>query len=242
MALRRAALACTALWLGLGGGGCYEGFDPLDPEVLAEVMRSRGDAKGGDHSGIYLGRFEALECGCSEVDAEYDLTMCTLIEQAEAIGLSALLDVQLVQADGTVRIQALSLGSQLESSALLLPVLYGPIHADGRLSAGGVLQADTVFIQGQVLGRFDGTLDGPPGAATLELEYQQRYVLDLFGSDDVIGFYGEDVLLQSFDCRERIGLTLGWFASPDALPPGGGESDGDEPNGGDTDGEPFPGG
>jgi hypothetical protein len=197
--------------------GCYQGFDPLDPEVLAEVARARGDAQGFEHSGIYVGNFEALECGCAELEARVNVSLCTLIESANMIGLGMGLDVELVQADGSVRIEALSLAGFFEEQAPLLPLLYGPLHADGRIAVAGVLQADALVVKGQVLARIDGTLDGPPGAWVLDVEYQQRYVLDLLAGGAELGAeFGGDAeeVIGTTDCRERVGMHLQWFSPP----------------------------
>lgn len=193
--------------------GCYEGFDPLDPEVLAEVARSRGDAQGFERSGVYVGTFEVHECGCGEVDSRFDVSLCTTIERIEELGLPPVLELELVQADGTVRIEALGLGDFFEQQALLLPVFYGPLHADGRLSAAGVLQADAIAVQGQVLGRIDGTSEQVAGEWALVAEYQQRYAVDFITAPDVldIGIEGDSL---SVDCRERIGLDLRWTSPP----------------------------
>lgn len=193
--------------------GCYEGFDPLDPEVLAEVARSRGDAQGFERSGVYVGTFEVHECGCGEVDSRFDVSLCTTIERIEELGLPPVLELELVQADGTVRIEALGLGDFFEEQALLLPVFYGPLHADGRLAAAGVLQADAIAVQGQVLGRIDGTSEQVAGEWALVAEYQQRYAVDFITAPDVldIGIEGDSL---SVDCRERIGLDLRWTSPP----------------------------
>lgn len=193
--------------------GCYEGFDPLDPEVLAEVARSRGDAVGFERSGVYVGTFEVHECGCGEVDSRFDVSLCTTFERIEELGLPPVLELELVQADGTVRIEALGLGDFFEEQALLLPVFYGPVHADGRLAAAGVLQADAIAVQGQVLGRIDGTSEQVAGEWALVAEYQQRYAVDFITAPDVldIGIEGESL---SVDCRERIGLDLRWTSPP----------------------------
>jgi hypothetical protein len=203
--------------------GCYQGSDPLDPEVLAEVARSRGDAQGFEHSGVYVGTFEALECGCGGIDARFDVSLCALIDDAAALGFDDGLDMELIQADGSVRIEALALAGFFEQQAALLPLLYGPLQADGRISSAGVLQADAIAVQGQVLARLDGTLDGQAGAWALTVEYQQRYVLDLLGGGDE--FIDDDVetVLATTDCRERVGLDLRWVSPPLEPVPLGGE-------------------
>jgi hypothetical protein len=169
-----------------------------------------------------MGTFEALECGCADVGGRFDVSLCTLIEDAAALGFEDGLDVELIQADGSVRVEALALSSLFEEQAALVPLLYGSLHTDGRISSAGVLQADVLAAQGQVLARLDGTLEGEPGAWTLVAEYQQRYVLDLLGGDE---FVSEEVdrVLQSTDCRERLSLDLRWVAPPlEPVPLGGG--------------------
>jgi len=195
--------------------GCHEELDPLDPEVLAEVARTRGDAQGIERSGIYVGMFETLECGCSGVDAAYDLSLCTAVERLEDLGLPPWLQLELVQADGSVRIQALGLADFFEAEASLLPSFYGPLHSDGRLSVAGVLQIDALVASGSVLGRIDGTSELEPEGWALVAEYQQRYALDLVIQPDVLDFGGEDeVEVQPVDCRERVSLDLRWVSPP----------------------------
>ena len=165
-----------------------------------------------------MGTFDVLECGCSDVETTYDVSLCTSIERLEAIGLPPVLQIELVQADGTVRVQALGLGDFFESEASLLPVFYGPLHADGRLSVAGVLELDVLVAQGKVLGRIDGTSEFDAGAWTLVAEYQQRYALELPSQSEVLDFGVEgDAPLQPVDCRERIDLDLRWISPP--LPP-----------------------
>lgn len=198
-------------------GGCYEGFDPLDPEVLAEVARTRGDAQGFDRSGIYVGRADVLECGCDGALTSLGGggSLCQSLESLEMAGIDPVLDMELVQADGTVRVRALAFGGLFESETTLLPSFYGPLHADGRLSAAGVLQADLVAAQGQVLGRVDGTLELVNGQWTLVGEYQQRYELDFIAQPDVLdAAFDEQGTVTSVDCRERMALDLRWAAPP----------------------------
>jgi hypothetical protein len=205
--------AIGALTAAIVAPGCRDEVDPLDPEVLAELARSRGDAQGIDRSGIYVGTFEVLHCGCGEIDTPYDVSLCTAAENLP-FGAPPLLQLELVQADGSVRIQALALGDFFESEAVLLPVFYGPLQADGRLSAGGVLQADALLVQGQVLGRIDGIseFDDELGWG-LVVEYQQRYAIELLADPGVLDI-GLDVESQSVDCRERVGLDLRWVSPP----------------------------
>jgi hypothetical protein len=207
-----AVAATAALAAILTVGGCYEGFDPLDPEVLAEVARTRGDAQGFDRSGVYMGPVEVLECGCTEdvMATGYELSLCGAFETLEMLGVEPELQLELVQADGTVRVRAVAFA--IVSGGGLLPVFYGPLDADGRISAAGVLQADAVAARGQVLGRIDGTLDGPDGQWMLVGEYQQRYAVDLLSSrPDVLDVgLDEQGTTTSVDCRERLALELRW--------------------------------
>jgi hypothetical protein len=203
-----------ALTLGLAAGGCYQGFDPFDPEVLEAVMRGRGDAEGLDRSGIYGGgEMTVLECGCRDTGAAVDVSLCTRLELAEAVGLPLPFDVELVQADGAVRIQALGGdGGSLGQEVPLVPTYYGSLWADGRLRAAAMLEADALVAQGQVLGRIDGTLLPTPDGWQLEVQYQQRYVLDLVVGNEALdfGFLG-GVESVAVDCRERLALDLRWL-------------------------------
>jgi hypothetical protein len=194
--------------------GCYDGFDPLDPEVLAEVARTRGDAVGFERSGIYVGTFDVLECGCSGLDAQINVTLCTLIELQEQVGGTALADIEIVQADGTVRITALQFDGGFDASGPLLPVFYGPLQADGRVSAAGVLQADAIAVQGQVLGRVDGVVEREDDTWVFVAELQQRYAVDLLSGQDFLDIGLEGGEIQSVDCRERIALDVRWQTPP----------------------------
>jgi hypothetical protein len=200
----------------LAAGGCYDGFDPLDPEVLAEVARTRGDALGFERSGIYGGEIEVLDCGCyGALDASgFDVSLCIALENLEMLGVPPMLDLEIVQADGTLRVRALRFGGFFDSQVQLVPVFYGPLHADGRMSAAGVLQADAITAQGQVLGRLDGTVELVDGEWAFVGEYRQRYALDLIGMSAVLDFGVDDPEVTSIDCRERIALDLRWAAPP----------------------------
>lgn len=206
--------------LGLASG-CYEGFDPLDPAVLTEVMRTRGNAVGDGHTGIYLGTVETLECGCPPVDPraglEYDATLCGVIEYAEDFGLEDAIAIELVQGDGSVRIRAVGAESP-DDVTVLLPTLYGPLYTDGRVFAGGILEVDALLVQGAARARVDGTLVGDPEAGRLELEYRQINQVELLGNaldGAVDGFGVEDEVLQTLDCRERIRLSMAWVDAGD---------------------------
>ncbi len=179
--------------------GCYDGFDPLDPEVLAEIARERGDADGIGKTGVYRGTFDPIDCGCTQLVIGFDVSLCALI--STATGFTDNLDVEVIQADGTVRITTLPLSFNGNTAEpLLLPTLYGPLDSDGTIAAGGVVQADSIVVGGQVYGRMDGTLVGE----TLEVDYRQRVVVDVLGGAD------ERAPIDSIDCRERIGMSLTW--------------------------------
>ncbi|MCA9711017.1 MAG: hypothetical protein KDK70_34565 [Myxococcales bacterium] len=95
----------AAVLLGLLLSGCYEGADPLDPAVLAEIARSRGDAQGLARSGLYVGDLEPMECGCDEYEAAQELSLCYLADLVGMFGQSNYFPLMLNQADGTVQIQ-----------------------------------------------------------------------------------------------------------------------------------------
>jgi hypothetical protein len=212
---RRWATAAGAATLALAPAGCYEGFDPFDPEVLEAVMRSRGDAEGFERSGVYGGMIEVIDCTCSEVDESFDVSLCSALDRAETLGLPLVVAIELVQADGAVRLQAQGLDEGYLERAPLLPTYYGALWAEGRLQAATVLAADALLVQGQVLGRVDGTLVPTDDGWRLEAEYQQRYAVDLYvepSSFDVVDFEGGQSL--AVDCRERIALDLRWLGPP----------------------------
>jgi hypothetical protein len=195
--------------------GCYDGFDPLDPAVLAAVARGRGDAQGFEHSGVYTGAYEVLDCGCSNIESVLDVSLCTSLELAASVGVTPDLALELVQADGTARMRALGLGGFFTAELALLPALYGSLQADGRLATAGVLEADAVVVSGQVLGRIDGTIEREDDGWRLVGDYRQRYVVDLIASPDAldIGLDAEGAP-QAVDCREHIALDLRWIGPP----------------------------
>lgn len=209
-------------WVGVVGvsgalvvPGCYDGFDPLDPAVLAGVARGRGDAQGFERSGIYTGAYEVLDCGCSDIGSELDVSLCTSLELAERVGVTPDLALEVIQADGTARMQALGLGGFFESELALLPAQYGSLQADGRLATAGVLQADAIVAAGQVLGRIDATIEREDDGWRLVGDYRQRYVVELVASPDALDIgldAGGDA--QAVDCREHIGLDLRWVGPP----------------------------
>ena len=188
--------------------GCYDGADPLDPQLLAEIARSRGDAEGISLSGFYRGEFEKIDCGCEDIPRAQQASLCTLIDNAGLFGMGGLFAVEVVQADGTLRIRPEV--QDLLSGEFLAPTLYGPVSAEGDVVVAGVLRADALLVQGQVLGRADGTLTGPPGASVLEVDYQQRSTLDVITSD---GGPDREISngVETIDCRERIAMDLTWF-------------------------------
>jgi len=208
--------------LALAAPGCYDGYDPLAPEVLAEVMRSRGDAQGFERSGVYEGSVEPLDCGCTDLDGGLTVSLCTALDDAAAFGL-ANLQLELVQAEGSVRLRALGLGGFFEAQAPLLPVFYGPLHADGSMSAAGVIEADVLAVQGQVLARIDGTIERDGDEWHLVADYQQRYVVELVVPPDALDVgIAEGEEGRAIDCREHIGLDVRWTApSPVPVPVGG---------------------
>jgi len=184
---------------------CAEDLAPLDPEVLAEITRTRGDAEGIELSGLYTGVFEPLECGCEDTELPVAFTLCETIDIAP-ISTGSMLNVEVIQADGSVRITTFP-GLNNDSLGLpRVPTLYGPLMADGRVSAAGVVQADAVLLTGQFLSRVDGTLD----EEGLELELQQRLAV----SGNLTPILDGPRATQSVDCSERISMHLQWMAPP----------------------------
>ncbi|MCA9711016.1 MAG: hypothetical protein KDK70_34560, partial [Myxococcales bacterium] len=60
----------------------------------------------------------------------------------------------------------------------------------------------------QVLARLDGTIGGSP--SVLEVDYQQRYVVDVLGGQLDFDELGDSTVLESIDCRERVFMELTW--------------------------------
>lgn len=201
-------------------GGCYQGYDPLDPEVLAEIIRSRGDAAGIERSGLYRGSFDVVSCGCEDEDIIFDITLCTNLNDLDDAGIDAPMDVTVIQADGSVRISEQNVQLLDALGDPLLPTFYGALDEDGSLSAAGVLQTDALLVEGQVLGRIDGSFDDD---GELVLELQQRYRLSTEITSDAEG----DQQWRDIDCREWIELDMQRIGSPLLpLPPEPGDGKG----------------
>lgn len=210
-----------ALALGTAPIACYDGFDPLDPERLAEIARSRGDALGIEWSGQYFGDAEPLECGCEQVDDADVLSLCGVVDQFGELGLPAAFPLTVVQADGTLQVFLLPPQQDVDGVSILNPTLYGPVHADGRVSAAGSLLGDGLLIRGQVLARIDGTVTADAeGTRTLEAQIQQRYVVQLAQSVDSLDIGNDQAQFRDIDCRERVALDLRWFTDlPELVEP-----------------------
>ncbi len=208
-------LRCGSLSLLVLLTGCYDGYDPLDPDLLAQIARSRGDAEGFERSGYYSGTYETIECGCEEYTSARALSLCFQVEQADQFGLQSAFPIQIVQADGTVRLLPAVEGDGF-SNGPLLPTFYGPLSADGTLQAAGILEADELVFVGRVLARIDGTFEGSGTEGTLRGEYQQRYILDFIGLDVDLIDVGQPATPDSVDCREVIEFDLSFAA---VLPP-----------------------
>lgn len=181
--------------------GCYEGYDRLDPDRLAEIIRSRGDAEGIARSGLYRGSFSVLSCGCDELATTFDVTLCSVVAELESFGLDDRFEVVVIQADGTVRITAQNVQLVSGLGEPLTPAFYGSLDADGTVEAAGILQSDALLVEGQVLGRVDGTLD----EQGLRAELNQRYSL----TTEVTPPNGDaSSEAANVDCREWIELDL----------------------------------
>ena len=197
---------------------CYQGYDPVDPETLAEIMRTRGDAEGIELSGLYRGRFDVLSCGCDQEMTTFDVTLCAALEEADRLGIETIFDVVVIQADGSMRVSEEGFEIDGNLGAPLLPTLYGPLDADGTLSIAGILQTDALLVEGQVLSRIDGTLDEDG----LSGELQQRYHLstDVTDGAPIEERPGGGSTPAEVDCREWIGLDLVRLGPPPLpLPP-----------------------
>lgn len=150
----RAAPVMVALAL----AGCGEENGPLDPTTIAALSRTRGDALGVTHTGIWAVRFEVVACTCPvSADLCFDPALLNLISAY----------AQVVEGDGFLTMSVDSAETQLAFGA----ELSGPINADGTASVGFVDNGFALNAELLVLGRMDGEFDGPDAFSGF---FQQR--------------------------------------------------------------------
>lgn len=133
--MRRVAVAVVL------ASACADESGPLDRETIAGIARARGDALGGERSGIYQASLEVNACDCPD---ELGLAVCLSEDLVEAIAVF----IDITEGDGfmVARFEQLP---QLE--------LSGAIDADGTATLGSVFIGFDLDSNVVLLGRFDGT-------------------------------------------------------------------------------------
>ncbi|MEM7158743.1 MAG: hypothetical protein AAF799_38230 [Myxococcota bacterium] len=203
---------------------CDEPDDPWAPERLAEIARARGDAQGHERTGVYQGEYFAIDCPCEELDPALDLSLCTALDQLGTLGLPGTVQIELIEADGQVRLATPDLVLEGVVNEGLVPIYWGPIDTEGQLQGAGMLEVNSLLARGRV----QGLAEGQVFEDQLQLEIRQRYALQTevsLGAD-------EPLTVERFECEEHISFDLQWDRLPtptddDGEPDGGGTGDGD---------------
>jgi hypothetical protein len=143
----------TAKWwviFALLASACADDPGPLDRSTIAAIAKSRGDAQGGERTGLYHATLEIGECDCPD---DLGFAVCLSKDLVESLGV--MFDV--VEGDGFMAVRSDGLPREFGFS--------GAIDADGTATLGSVfigfdLDAELVF-----LGRIDAVF-GEDGELT----------------------------------------------------------------------------
>ena len=170
--------------------GCQETPGELDPEVVHDLARQPGDGLDLDLTGTYSGQITIAECGCPEIDALKERSLCNGIDGVNPeVGSSGFVAFEVVQTDGILMLRLDPLS------------LTGPIFEDGEFSVGGLFDMTTAFSTGSIVSRMDGTFDIDSNRNDLEALAQVRFsgdaAFDIESMDD----------RTSLDCVERYEIV-----------------------------------
>lgn len=156
----------------LVAAACGDEAGPMDRSTIATIAKSRGDAQGGERTGIYAATFEVGDCDCPD---DIGINLCLSEEFADAIGVTIhvtegdgfmVLDVDQVPTlqlsgaiddDGTATLGSVYVGLDLDASLVILGRLDAEFDEDGTLT-------------GQTSLRAQGELGGTPISCGSELE------------------------------------------------------------------------
>ncbi len=133
-------------------------LDPLDPGVIGDVANDPGDAVGSSYSGSYNFEATSLDCDCPLLEAEdfpgggeplglepgQQVDPCVEIDTFYGRSVSAGGTIELTQSDG------------IEVWENWLPVMTGPVYADGDFVVAGYEDFSETFLNAQVVSRIDG--------------------------------------------------------------------------------------
>jgi hypothetical protein len=177
--VRRAGL----LALALAPSACADELGPLDPEVVAELARPPGDAKGTAFSGRYILTLTIVDCPCTTYPY---YSLCPTMGATGTFGLG----FTATHGEGL-----LELDTDYTS-------LYGRVDADGSFAVGEVVALDTGLLSGQAVSRVDGDFDlDTDGAARVDGELARHVVGDYPEVDPVTGAVTKTIHI---DCTERF--------------------------------------
>lgn len=180
----------VAAVLALALTSCQETPGELDPQVVHDLSRQPGDGLDLDLTGTYSGQITIVECGCPELDALTDRTLCNGIGGiVPEVGQTGFVSFEVVQTDGILMLRLETLS------------LTGPIYEDGEFSVGGLFDMTTAVSTGNIVSRIDGTFDVDSNRNDLEALAQVRLkgdaAFDIDSMDD----------RTSLDCVERYEIV-----------------------------------
>lgn len=185
--MRGGSLSIAAVFA-LALTGCQETPGELDPQVVHDLSRQPGDGLDLDLTGTYSGQITVAECGCPEIAALEEMTICNTAIDPE-IGSTGFVSFEVVQTDGILMLR-------LETLALT-----GPIYADGTFSAGGLFDATTPLTTANIVSRIDGTFDLDSNRTDVEALAQVRFRGD--AAFDIDAMENQSAV----DCVERYEIV-----------------------------------
>ena len=170
--------------------GCRETPGELDPQVVHDLSRQPGDSEDLDLTGTYSGQITIAECGCPEIEALKERSLCNGIDGVNPeVGQSGFVSFEVVQTDGILMLRLDPLS------------LTGPIYEDGNFSVGGLFDMTTALSTGNIVSRMDGTFDLDSNRRDIEALAQVRFngdaAFDIESTDD----------RTSLDCVERYEIV-----------------------------------
>lgn len=212
--------ALVLAMVAFGAPACDETDNPWDPERLAEIARSRGDAEGHERTGVYEGSYFPIDCPCEELNPALDLSLCTALGQLGTLGLAGTVQLEVIEADGQVRLATPDLVLEGVINEGLVPIYWGPIDAEGTLRGAGTLEVSNLLAQGRVQGLAEGEVNG----TELQLDIRQRYAIQT----EISLNPDEPTTIQNFECEEHISFELEWDRLPTPSDGSGGSDDNDD--------------
>jgi hypothetical protein len=157
----------------------------LDRDVVHDLSRTRGEARGTERTGRYFVRILHDSCPCSDLDAA-PIMVPSICAPHLASGQGS--DVDVVESDGFLLVRVPGIGA-----------LTGPIEPDGGFSVGAVVDLRSPVSNGAAVLRGDGTFHDA-GFAPGELYTTWRLTGIL--RRRVVAEYDD----ETTDCTEQVSI------------------------------------